>query len=322
MQISDKKNRPIKVGVISLWALTLFLICFIVYVIGTNQKLFTSKYALYMFIPNAQGLNRGAFITLSGLKVGVVGELKFTRRDNQQGIQVQLKIDRSYANMITTSSMATINTMGILGDKYVDISLGELTDRALPEGTFIPTGNQTDMSAVFASAGEAINEFQITLKNLNKLAEGALNGAGILGMLIADKSAQGNLANLLANLNGISNRIEMGQGNIGQLVHDTTLYVSLKKTAANFDKISTKIQQGEGSLGKLIADTTLYSTLTSVSMLTDSLLQNLQAGKGTAGKLMKDERIYEQLLLLTKSLNTLTDDIKQNPKKYVTIKVF
>ena len=79
MEISNK-NRPVKIGVISLWGLAIFLILFIFYIIGSNQKLFTSKYSIYMFLPNVQNLGSGAFITLSGLKVGVVGELKFVEK--------------------------------------------------------------------------------------------------------------------------------------------------------------------------------------------------------------------------------------------------
>lgn len=321
MQISSK-NRPIKIGVISLWGLTFFLIIFIVYIIGTNQKLFTSKYSLFMFLPNVQGLNPGAFITLSGLKVGVVGEMKFTKKDEHQGILVELKINREFRDKITTSSVATVTTMGMLGDKYVDISLGDLTDPVLKERAFIKTEPPLDIGAIASSATTVIDELQGTLKNIRKISEQALNGSGVLGMLIKDKAAQKNLAHVLDNLSAISTRIEMGRGNIGQFVQDTTLYFSLKSTASNLDKISTKIQNGEGSLGRMVSDTTLYVRLNSISMLTDSLLQGLEQGEGSAGKLLKDKELYDRLILLTKSLNELTEDIKKNPKKYVTIKVF
>lgn len=321
MQISSR-SKSVKFGVISLWALTFFIIVFIVVVIGKNQKLFSAKYSIYMFVPNAQGLNPGAFITLSGLKVGVVGEMKFTRKDEQQGILVELKIKRDYAKMITTSSVATINTMGMLGDKYIDISLGNLSDPELNQGSFINTTPALDLGLIALDAATAIREFQAVLKNLNRITEDAVNESGVLGMLIKDKTAQQNLTQLIANLNHISNQIKNGEGNLGQFVQDSTLYVSLNRTATHLDHISSKIQNGEGSLGRLVADTTFYVRLNAVTVLADSLLNGLQRGEGTTGKLMKDEQLFNQLLLLAKSLNVLTDDIKNNPKKYVTIKVF
>ncbi|UCE04798.1 MAG: MCE family protein, partial [bacterium] len=165
----SSRNRSVKIGVISLWGLTLFLIIFIVFVIGKNQKLFAPKYSLYMFIPNAQGLNPGAFITLSGLKVGVVGEMDFIQKDDKQGIRVDLKINRKFAHMITASSMATINTMGMLGDKYVDILLGDLSDPVLEKGAFIKTLPPLDLTAIASNAAAAISELQLTLANINKI---------------------------------------------------------------------------------------------------------------------------------------------------------
>lgn len=321
MQISDK-NRPIKIGVISLLGLAIFIVLFIFFIVGTNQKLFTSKYSLFMFVPGVQGLNSGAFITLSGLKVGVVSELEFTRKDGQQGILVELKIDRKFLTKITTSSIAAISTMGMLGDKYVDISLGNLSDPALKEGDFIQTSASLDLAAMASGAAAAIDEFRLAMKNINAIIEGAQNGSGILGMLIEDRTARSNLANSFENLNQLLERIEKGEGSLGQFALDTTLYSSLRSTTMNLEKITSKIERGEGSLGKMVADTLLYARLSSISAQTDSLLGNLQQGKGSAGKLLTDEKLYQQLVLLTKTLSELTKDIQENPKKYVTIKVF
>ncbi len=275
-----------------------------------------------MFIPNAQGLNPGAFVTLSGLKAGVVGDMKFAKRDGIPGIVVDLKISRQFAEKITTSSVATISTMGILGDKYVDISLGNFEDPPLQEGSFIRTNSSMEISTVMASATEAIAEFKKTLENINALTQQVMAGSGALGLLLTDGSAQHNISQSLMNLNRITERINQGQGNLGQMVQDTSLFASLNHTISNLDQITTKINQGQGSLGKMVADSSLYMNLTAISVLADSLLVGLQRGEGSGGKLLKDELLYQQLLSLTRSLTILTEDIKQNPKKYVTIKVF
>ncbi len=322
MQRYNPQNQATKMGVISLWGLTLFLILFIVYVIGSNQKLFARKYSLYMFVPNTYGLNPGAFITLSGRKVGVVGKLDFQSRNDQAGIQVELKIDRAYAQFITATSMATIQTMGILGDKYVDISLGDLQSPVLQPGSFIQATSAPELTTVITEAVAAISDFRLTLSRLNQLAGDVADGKGVLGMLVEDPPAKNNLGQLLANLNQLSQRMRDGQGTIARFVNDSTVFHSLKATAQNLDRISTKIDRGEGSLGRMIADTTFIARLQAISGLTESLLQQVQRGEGTAGKLLTDEKLYEQLLLLTQSLQALTVDVKNNPRKYVTIKVF
>ncbi|MDZ7318696.1 MAG: MlaD family protein [candidate division KSB1 bacterium] len=322
MQSYNPKNHATKIGVFSLWGLTLFLILFIVYVIGTNQKLFARKYSLYMFVPNSYGLNSGAFITLSGRKVGVVGKLEFQSRHNQAGIQVELKIDRRYAKMITATSTATIQTMGMLGDKYVDIALGDLRAPVLQPGDYIQANSAPDLSTIVTEAMAAISDLRLTLGRLNQLAGDVANGQGVLGMLIEDRDAKNDLSQVLAQLNQLSQRLNEGSGNVARFIMDSTVFHSVKATAQNLDRLSSKIERGDGTLGRMIADTTLYFNLQSISWLTASLLEQLKQGQGTAGKLLTDEKLYEQLLLLTQSLQALTADVKNNPRKYVTIKIF
>lgn len=320
MKISEK-NRPVKIGVYSLWILSLSLFLFIFYIVGSNQRLFTPKRSFYLFLPNSQGLIKGAFVSLSGLKVGVVSGLELAEQREQPGIRIEIKISTAFADRITQSSVAVIRTMGVLGDKYVDIVPGTARELPLAPGSVIPTENPADMSALFGDASAALTEFQGILANLHVITEQALAGTSMLGTLTTDRTARDNLVQLLDNINRISSRIAAGQGTAGQLIQDPTLYGKLNRTVDNLDAISTQISQGQGTLGKLVADTTFYGRVNSIADRTDTLLKTLQ-GDGTAGQLIKDEELYTRLLSLTRSLTELTEDLKKNPKKYVSFKIF
>lgn len=52
------------------------------------------------------------------------------------------------------------------------------------------------------------------------------------------------------------------------------------------------------------------------------LLNDMDKGKGTMGKLMKDEKLYNELETTVKETKVLIKDIKENPKKYINIRVF
>ncbi len=54
----------------------------------------------------------------------------------------------------------------------------------------------------------------------------------------------------------------------------------------------------------------------------NSFMEKLDKGEGTLGRLAGDEKLYKDLEETTKSLKELIKDIKENPKKYLTIKVF
>lgn len=320
MEISEK-NRPVKIGVYSLWGLTIFLMVFIFYIVGTNQRLFTPRYVMYLFLPNAQGMAKGAFVTVSGIKAGVVSNLELGEQEGQPGIRVTLKISKTFANRITSTSVATINTMGVLGDKYVDIIPGKVTDPLLPAGSSLQVRMPMDLGQFLTNANAALTEFEATLANVHQITDQALAGTGVLGTLTSDPSARNDLVQLLKNLKYVSHRIAAGTGTAGQLVQDTLLYHRLNRTAENLDRITTQIKLGQGTLGKLVADTSFYRRVNNIAVQTDSLLGKLQ-GNGSAGKLLNDDQLYDRLVTLTRSLTELTEDLKKNPKKYVSFSVF
>lgn len=321
MEIHNR-NRPIKVGVTAFMIFATLLIALIFYIIGSNQKIFDDKYPLYMFLPNVQALEPGAFVTLSGLKVGVVGNLQFSEKDNTQGILIQLKIAKAYKEKITTSSIATIKTMGILGDKYVDITLGNLADPVLKDEEFIRANPPLDADAVIAMANNTMNSLQQTLAQVSIIANAAVQGEGMLGLLIKDPAAKQTLMSTLNNLRSITSRVAAGRGTAGKMIQDTTLFHSIQTTMASLENISTKIDRGEGSLGKMVNDTTFYGRFTSITERTDVLLSKLNSNEGTAGKLINDAAMYDQLLELNTELADLIKDFKANPKKYVSLEIF
>lgn len=316
-----QNNKNTTVSVILLVVLAVFLATFIFYIIASNQKYFEDKYSVYMFLPNVEGLLPGAFITLSGLKVGVVGEMKFMEQDGRQGIRVELKIDKKYANRITTSSTAMVKTMGILGDKYVDITLGDLNEPALQTGNYIPAHPSPDANVVFADAADAIRELRSVLANTDSMTTLALEGKGVVGKLMVDKQVQHSFMEVVENLRNTTNMIARGKGNVGKFLQDTTLFVNLRKSSEHFHAVLDSLHNGKGTFAQLLADSTFYPRIRSISVNTDSLLYRLQHG-GTAARMLKDRQFYTNLVNLTASLDSLSTDMKRHPGRYVKFSLF
>jgi phospholipid/cholesterol/gamma-HCH transport system substrate-binding protein len=112
----------LKVGVVVLVGLIIFFAA-VIYV-GSEESLFTTTYELKLFVPNIQGLTKGSMVALVGLKVGSVQDLTFAKRNGQNGVDITLKIEEKYRSSITLNSHAILRTIGLLGDKFVDISIG------------------------------------------------------------------------------------------------------------------------------------------------------------------------------------------------------
>jgi phospholipid/cholesterol/gamma-HCH transport system substrate-binding protein len=302
-------------------ALSAVLVGLIFYVVGSNQKLFDAKYSIYMFKPNAESLIPGAFITLSGLKVGVVGKMELTEHENQQGVLIELKIDKDYRNYITSSSVAQIKTMGVLGDKYVDITIGRSTEAALETNALIQSSPSINMDEVMTDAAGSVVQLKRVLTNLNTITQNILSGNGTIGRLVQDSGMANDLSNTLRNAQNISLALNNGKGSAGRFLRDTTLYHSLTNISKQFEMISEQIAQGKGTLGKAIADSGLFVRLKSAVSQADTLMNKLN-GDGTLGRLINDKEYYKELIRLTKDLRILTEDIKQHPEKYGSFSLF
>ncbi len=317
----QNKYNGYRTSVYLMLLLSLALAAIIFYIVGSNQKLFDRKYSIYMFMPDVQSLIPGAFITLSGLKVGVVGKMEFDTYQSEQGIKIELKIDRDYKKYVTRSSMAQIKTMGILGDKYVEISLGKAGEPPLPEGSIIRSIKSINMDQAMADAAASLTDLKQVVQNLKKLTQRTVNGQGTVGQLINDPTMAGNLKTTLHNAKSISDNLRSSKGNVGKLLQDSSLYQAFLNTTKQLEAITNRIAKGEGSVGKAIADTSLYGELKSIAIQTDSLMKKLN-GNGTVGTLIKDKKYYDELLGLTRQLRELAEDIKNHPEKYGSFKLF
>ena len=317
----DKKNNGFKTSVYLMIALSITLLGIIFYVVGSNQKLFDSKYSIYMFKHDAESLIPGAFITLSGMKVGVVGPMKLSTHENDRGVTIELKIDKDYADYITTSSIAQIKTMGMLGDKYVDISLGKTGESSLQPGDFIKSKISVNIDKAVSDAAVSLSELKDVLKNLNVISKKAIEGKGTVGQLVSDEQMANDLKETLHNLKYTSRDLRVGNGSAGKLLRDSSLYAALLKTTQQLETITGRLARGEGSAGQILADTSFFPQVKEITNQADTLVKKLN-GSGTVGTLINDKEYYDELLHLTEELRTLVEDIKKNPKKYGSFSIF
>jgi phospholipid/cholesterol/gamma-HCH transport system substrate-binding protein len=106
-------------------------------------------------------------------------------------------------------------------------------------------------------------------------------------------------------------------------------------TANNLNSFSKNLTDNNKRINDIISnlDTTtkqikeidLSKTIKDIQVVVGELTQtihNLNNGDGTAAKLLNDPDIYRQLQGTIKSINTLVDDVKTHPKRYVNISVF
>ncbi|MBI1806833.1 MAG: MCE family protein [Ignavibacteria bacterium] len=310
----------LKVGIVVL--IGIFIFVFIISIVGTEQNIFTSTYPLKVFLPNIQGLVNGAMVTLGGLKVGYVRDLRFTTKDGVNGVEITMGVIAKYASSITTSSKGQIKTIGLLGDKYIDISIGSQAEQALAENAFLPMTEAFDLEMAGPQFKAALNDFTELMGSAKRIAASVEKGDGSVGRLIKHPTVANEMERFLHSLNGMVTAIEGKRGTLGKLVYDESLSKNITELSSNLNSVTEQIKQGKGTMGKLIMDDRLYTNLSSFTARADSLMTKAASDSSTITKLVDDGNFYNQLIGLMRDLNLLLVDLKEHPSRYVHVSVF
>lgn len=316
----------LKVGVLILVALV--IMAFAILKLGSAGNLFGKRYRLVSFVANASGLRVGGPVSVAGQLAGTIKEIAFLPpdQDTTKNLRLLIEIKREISDQVRADSRAKIATMGLLGDKVVDISVGTPKFRQLRDGDTLIVIPSTDYEAVVRQASGAIAEVVGLTRDLKKVTAGITQGQGTLGQLITNRQLYDNLNSTLEGTNALMARLENPRGTIGRLLDDPQLYYSLNRTVASADTVIRQISGGNGSVAKLLRDDTLYVHLVSVVARADSLVGSLSGGNGTVQKLFTDQQLYDQLVKTVTELNNVLVDIRRDPKRYtkqaIQVKLF
>ena len=228
-------RNEIKVGIFALAGLVLF--CLSVVLLGGDKLFLTRTYTLKLRMNQVQGLGRGSVVTLTGVGVGNIEDIKFV--DKSRDVEVILNIESAVQSRITEGSKATIKTQGALGDKFVFIEPGPTDAAPIPSGGAIELDRTPDLFDVIATKGgdigqivEVIKEVRLLFENLNrdgrsaKMMSNLVEGTAELKPTLADMRETLRLirGDAVAPLASILRKINDGQGTLGALINDPSLH--------------------------------------------------------------------------------------------------
>jgi phospholipid/cholesterol/gamma-HCH transport system substrate-binding protein len=207
----------------------------------------------------------------------------------------------------------------LAGFKQLTNKLNEITDT-------INSGEGT--------IGRFINDESFYL-NLNKvtleaqeLVRRIREGEGTAGKLINDPKLYEDIRSSVNELQAVANQISSGQGTVGKLIREEEVYARINSAAARLDaaservdRITAQVQSGQGTVGKLVYDEKLHQDATAAVASLKNITDRIDRGEGTLGKLANDDALYNNLNALSSESVKLLYDFRQNPKKYLSVKV-
>jgi len=257
----------VKVGVFVflLMALTVTVIL----LLGRTSQLFQEQLPLKTSFKTASGLRVGAQVRLAGVIVGQVAGIHFGADPRDPKVTVELKVAKEMFPRITTASRARIDSMGLLGDKIIDISVGQTGDP-------VPAGHMLD--------GEAPPEYlqlldtaQSALKNVQDISFKLRDVVG----RYSDPKVHEDVAGILSGTRRLVEQIGTGRGLVHALLFDKKLAIDVRgiiaRTGANFSQVTKRF--GEAGLALTKAFGEVGNILKAVRKAKDSTVSKLLYGK-------------------------------------------
>jgi len=349
------KWSQLRVGLTVIFAsLTLAVLLFLMS--GTGG-LFSHHIELKSYFDNAEGLRVGAPVRLSGVDIGNVTRIRVVPFPNRRltPVEVTMKVNTKYSFDLRKDSVTSLETAGVLGETYLDINSSEASGPLAGNGDTLPTHIHPDFNEVVRASQGTLQNMDALIQRADRILAFAESGKGSIGKLIYDPALYDRLASTVTEFKGIVDNIAKGQGSLGRLINsndaydkfvatldkmnkvvddlqegkgtagkflkDPALYNNANDTVANLKKISDDINAGKGTLGKLAKDEELAQRLDTTITKLSELTTDLEAGKGSAGKFLKDESFYDNANNVLLESRGLIKAVRENPKKYLSIKL-
>ena len=311
-------SNETKVGALTVIAVTLIIIGFNFLKGKTIFKSGTFVYAKYT---DTKGLIVSNPVFVNGFQVGTVFEIE-NMNDNLSELVVCIKLNQLYK--LPKNSVATIQE-NPLGTNAINITPGTGANLIM-SGDTIQTAPATSLlgeimntlSPLGAQIKSTITELEKVLGNVNKTL---------------DDGNRQNFKIILENLSSTTILLNKSLASVEGMVNQQN--GSIAKTAVNLNTFTANLNQNNQKISnilsnldsttKAINDADLNKTIKTIQatlIALNTTIDKLNNGNGTGAKLLSDPDLYNQLQSTIKSVNTLVDDIKVHPKRYINISVF
>ena len=239
-------------------------------------------YKIHVYFNDVGGLLEKAWVRVNGVKVGKVEDIALEGRKAKVTVWIKSKVK------LHRDTQATIASSGLLGVKYLELSLGGEGEPLLKDGDTVAGIDPISLDKMLSNTVDGINGFSNAIK-------------GLLG----DKGLIKNLDELLANLNELSGKLnrQLTEKRTEDFVKDVT------SAAKDLKKITSDISEITGSEKENIK--VAIENIKSITERLDKIVKDVETGEGSVGKLLSDKEMGENLKKTVESIKGTSDEAKK-----------
>jgi phospholipid/cholesterol/gamma-HCH transport system substrate-binding protein len=253
-----ERTRKLIVGIFVGGCLVLFGVG--LFLIGNSNQLFTKSFNVYADFSKITGIQDGGKVRVAGMDAGTVTRIEVPARPDAK-FRIHFRIVEKLHPIVRQDSVATIQTDGLLGNKFLQIDAGSADSPLAQNNSMIQAKEPFDwgdlMDEINGVVGQ-VNGIMAGVKDqlLSTLAqiEGTAKSANLL-IKDASPSVNGILASadkIGANLREIIDGVQEGQGTMGALFKDKELQDSVKRSVGKTEKIVDSLRETSASASKVV----------------------------------------------------------------------
>lgn len=215
-----------------------------------------SGYCLYVGFTKATGLVPQSGVCLSGVPVGSVESIE----NEGTGVTVAIRIKENVR--VPRDSTVTIESTGVMGEKFVSIMPGRGDSHLFENGDYIIGQDEEGMDVMFQNISKAVVQVQDLLSSVNEIISDPQLKGTLVDMAVNMRDASAHVNGLMA---GLEQMVYMNQGNVQQTVQNLQMATagmqrtmnSVEHMMANLDTVAGDPQTAENIRMTLqnIADT-------------------------------------------------------------------
>ncbi len=301
-----KTSKEIKTAILVLSGIFLFIFIFN-YLKGEN--LFNSSKKITAIYSNVEGLSISSSVTINGHKVGKVQDINFTG-DGSGKLKVSMLIDSDFN--FSKNSIAELYESGLIGGKAIAIIPVYDDSESSVNGDVL-------RSRIKPGLTELVNQ---RLTPLQEKIESVMVSADALLVnvnSVFDKKTKSEIKGSISKLEQTISSFESTSNSLQNLIESNKN--SINNSLQNFSNISDNLSDISETFSEAEFKQTVNVLKSSIESF-NNLITNVNRGEGSMGKLFKDEKLYNNLESSLGQLESLLEDLKLNPKRYVHFSLF
>jgi phospholipid/cholesterol/gamma-HCH transport system substrate-binding protein len=303
-----ERQMQVRIGALVLVGILIFFA--FVLSIGKRSALFEERYSLWTSFSSSEGLAVGSPVRLAGVTVGNVTHISFGRDPRDRRIVVTLTAERRVQERIRTDSLASIGTIGLVGDKVLDITVGSHDRPALPPGGQLASTDPPDYTRLLQKGDRILDHMTHVSASLEEFLGGG------------EQTGKKSLSEGLRSLRNTLVQVEKGEGLLHDLVYGRDgreLLGRADRALQSMERVAKAIETERGLLHALVYSppeetlgrfTRSADSVTRLAEGAEALLKEARDGKGLLHALLYDPEGAEILVRLGRSSERMEELVR------------